>query len=203
MKKGIDLSYWQKNIDWREVDNASLNFVYIKLTEGVTYIDPIAVSHIGNSKLHQLKIGYYHFAKLENNDDMTKCGYQEAFFFNEQLKQYSIDSDLAPALDIEVNKLKFAPDKVDLFINAFRDRMRVYGFPDIIIYSYPSYLNTFLPDNHEQGDCPLWIADPNSTTTPILPRGWTDWTIWQYNSTNKIGDVVVDWNYCKDEFLDN
>ena len=38
--QGIDVSYWQGDVDWQEVDDAGVRFAYIKATEGGDRLDP-------------------------------------------------------------------------------------------------------------------------------------------------------------------
>ena len=38
--QGIDVSSWQGNIDFASVKNSGIEIVYIKSSEGSTYIDP-------------------------------------------------------------------------------------------------------------------------------------------------------------------
>ena len=38
--QGIDVSSWQGNIDFRAVKNSGIDIVYIKSSEGSSYIDP-------------------------------------------------------------------------------------------------------------------------------------------------------------------
>jgi len=45
------------------------------------------------------------------------------------------------------------------------------------------------------GDYPLWIADLDRNP-PLLPIGWTTWSLWQHSQTGLIngidGDVDLD-----------
>ena len=38
--QGIDVSYWQGDIDWQKVRGAGISFAYIKATEGGDHLDP-------------------------------------------------------------------------------------------------------------------------------------------------------------------
>ena len=59
--KGIDVSNHNGYINWNLVKNNGINVVYIKATEGTTYIDPFLNSHYNGANSAGLTIGFYHF----------------------------------------------------------------------------------------------------------------------------------------------
>ena len=50
-----------------------------------------------------------------------------------------------------------------------------------MIYSFTPFLNANLPANHGLGTIPLWLAAYVSSPSPILPKGWNTYEIWQYS----------------------
>ena len=48
--QGIDVSNWQKNINFSAVKNSGIDVVYIKSSEGRTYIDPYFEQNYQNLK---------------------------------------------------------------------------------------------------------------------------------------------------------
>ena len=62
--RGIDISEAQKNIDLTKID---FDFVIIKATEGKTYTDPCFFKHLNNALKIGKPIGFYHYARPENN----------------------------------------------------------------------------------------------------------------------------------------
>ena len=58
--EGVDVSNWQRNIDFTEVRNAGIQIVYIKASEGTTFIDPYLEQNYANAKANNLKVGFYH-----------------------------------------------------------------------------------------------------------------------------------------------
>ena len=58
---GIDVSNWQKNINFTEVKNSGVQIVYIKASEGTTFVDPYLEQNYTNAKANGLKIGFYHY----------------------------------------------------------------------------------------------------------------------------------------------
>ena len=61
--EGIDASHWQGAINWTRVAGASKKFVYLKTTEGTTYVDPTFASNRSGARAAGIKVGAYHFAR--------------------------------------------------------------------------------------------------------------------------------------------
>lgn len=59
--QGIDVSRWQRNIDFSLVKNSGIDIVYIKSSEGRSYIDPYFEKNYSEAKANGLKIGFYHY----------------------------------------------------------------------------------------------------------------------------------------------
>src|SRR5262249_19644402 len=59
--QGIDVSYWQGDIDWEKVRDAGVSFTYIKATEGGDRIDPKFLENWEGAKRAGIARGAYHF----------------------------------------------------------------------------------------------------------------------------------------------
>ena len=57
---GIDVSNYQRNIDYEKVRMAGIEVVYIKATEGQTITDAYLNQNYQNARANGLKIGFYH-----------------------------------------------------------------------------------------------------------------------------------------------
>lgn len=71
------------------------------------------------------------------------------------------------------------------------------------IYTRAEYFNTRAPANHAFRNLPLWIAH-YKTNTPAIPKGWTDWLLWQYTDSGDgadhgVGSKEIDMNHYKGE----
>ncbi|MDC1431340.1 GH25 family lysozyme, partial [Bacteroidia bacterium] len=59
---GIDISKYQKNINWSlMVKRNKPDFVFVKVTEGTTIVDKMYRSHKRNLEKHDILHGAYHF----------------------------------------------------------------------------------------------------------------------------------------------
>jgi lysozyme len=210
---GMDVSRYQWDIDWHQIKtpitplHGDILFSYVKATEGVGYIDPFAEKNAQGVKMAGLKLGYYHFATLNNSTNPAADAKSEAEAFLAAFKKLP-EADLPPVLDIEANPSKLTPQQVLTYINSFFDTLKAGGVTNYIIYSYAYFLTANLPDNHGLGTVPLWIANYGKVQSPALPKGWNDYLIWQYSSSGSFKGtngkpVPCDLNIAKDGFLSN
>lgn len=188
---GIDVSHNNGTVDWEKVQSANPAnaFAFIKATEGVGYVDPMCLTNAtAVSQKTQMRFGYYHFASLNNNTNVSKDASDEASWFVQTMQTMPAAS-VIPVLDIESNASKLTPTQVQEWISAFMAQMNTLGFPKVILYSYVSFLNDNLPSGHPFGSLPLWIAHYTSASSPTIPHGWTNYTVWQYSGSGSVNGV--------------
>jgi lysozyme len=160
---GIDVFSGTIVINWEEVKNDGIQMVYIKATEGLSYINPIMVAQYQGAKAAGLLVGFYHFAAT--NDPTAE--YQHFIKTVGVLKQ-----DLKPCLDYEI------------IINTD------YGFikefmaqnSDLIIYAPHS-----IADHTGIAINKIWVPEPN--TLPVTTRGYAGI---QYSSVGTINGIYND-----------
>lgn len=67
--QGIDVSNWQGNINFSAVRNSGIEVVYIKSSEGQSYIDPYFETNYNNAKANGLRVGFYHYVTATNTEE--------------------------------------------------------------------------------------------------------------------------------------
>jgi len=143
--KGIDISSYQQNVDFKKVKNSGIEIVYIKVTEGLTYSNPLLKSQHAGAKAAGLKIGFYHY--LRGNDPVL-----EAKHFISVID--GLSSDCKYAIDVEEfvgNSITEISSKVRQFANyliSIGKEVCVYTGD----YFYANNLNSSVKD------LPLWVA---------------------------------------------
>lgn len=136
--KGIDIYSGTVIKDWNAI-KSSVDFIYIKLTDGLTYNNPMAPEQYKAAKSVGLKVGAYHFA--EKNNVVAEYNH----FVNE-VEKY--EWDLKPALDYE---LTTNPDFN--FISQF-----ISWDLNLLLYGPHSIIDkTGIPKSR------IWIAEPTDT----------------------------------------
>lgn len=60
--KGIDVSKWQKTIDWAAVKSDGIEFAMIRATYGSSSIDPMFETNYNEAKENDIAVGVYHYS---------------------------------------------------------------------------------------------------------------------------------------------
>lgn len=183
----IDISRYQGKIDWKIVksSNTGITGAFIKASEGVGCTDPNLKYNALEASKNGFKVGYYHFASLNNHDEV-KDAKEEVKYFISIIKDLPLTMPLA--LDIEENKSKLDKDEVLNYIKTFINELELSGYKDYVLYSYSPFLNENLPEKHDLGKYRLWVADYNEPL--VLPKGWSKQWLWQYTQQGVIKGIV-------------
>jgi GH25 family lysozyme M1 (1,4-beta-N-acetylmuramidase)/LysM repeat protein len=191
---GIDVSYWDAGIDWPKVRATGQRFVFVKATEAITYKDPTFDDNWFGAKSAGLLRGAYHFFRC--NRDAKK----QADFFIDYVKSFNDLGELPPVLDLETDDGQ-RRDKIVPAVKIWLDRVEAAFDKKPIIYSGQYFLQDYLSE--AGGGPPAWAKDymlwlaqyPNQYipgTQPFLPRGWFQWTFWQYSEKGRVNGINAD-----------
>ena len=188
---GIDVSYWDAEIDWLKVRKTGQQFAITKATEGITYKDPTFDDNWFGAKSAGLLRSAYHFFRC--NVDAKK----QADYFIDYVKTVKDNGELPLVLDLETND-GMAKEKIVPAVKTWLDCVEAAFGKKPIIYSGQYFLQDYLvvegggPPSWAN-DYPLWLAQyPNQYVegmSPTLPKGWLAWTIWQYSDKGVIDGI--------------
>ena len=178
--RGIDVSHYQEEIDWKRLRRAQLqgtpvSFIFVKATEGTDIIDENFNQNFFNARKNNIVRGAYHFYSTK-----TPATKQARFFC--KIVQLE-DDDLPPVLDVEqIGDL--TPQKLRTEVKTWLDQVeRHYGVTPILYTSYKfrtSYLNTEDFDRY-----PYWIA--HYYVDSLTYKG--QWRFWQHTDAGKIDGI--------------
>ena len=168
-----DVSSWQGPIDWRAERRAGVRYVYCKVSQGTTYVDPTGARRIRNASWAGLHAGGYHFAT-------PGVGSPEAQAARLLELAPHRKGMLRPCVDCEWNEHGLEPAALAAWYLGFvvSVHKRTGFWP--AVYGSPSYLARFAvyhPDVF--GRCPLWLAD-YGVARPKVPAPWSHWAAWQW-----------------------
>ena len=199
MIKGLDVSAYQSNVDWKKLKDNGFDFVYIKHSQGVGSIDRQFVTHFRDAKAAGLKVGIYHFATLNNKDEVTDAK-AEAEFFKAQTSH--LVQDLWPVVDVETNDIGLTKEEVELWISTYCQTLG----GKCMLYSGAWFLNANLNPNHKLGNIPLWMSGYpfdkkrrhvpfsmiDDAPLPKPPIGWKNWSVWQWTGYGVVPGINGD-----------
>lgn len=186
---GIDVSRHQRDIDWDAVSkmrhrDVSLQFAFIKASEGRTVVDEYFKENWKEAKEAGLLRGAYHFYRPHLTADE-----QAALFFRQVPKLEK--GDLPPVLDIE---MKGSCPPARLKKNLKRWLVLVenkYGMTPILYTNYGFYKQYLTGKEFKKYT--LWVAHYR---TPDLNYKMSSWHFWQHSDRGRVNGIrgTVDFN---------
>ncbi len=188
--QGIDVSEWQREIDFTQVVNSGIDIVYIKSSEGTTYIDPYFETNYEKAQSAGLKIGFYHYVLARTTEEAEA----EANFFSSVISGKQADCKLA--MDFE-NFGNLSNAEINQISEAFLNRVQELTEKEMIIYSDVSNAKNIF-SIELASKYPLWVAE-YGVRTPSNTN-WNNWTGFQYTDTGEVAGIegYVD----RDEFAE-
>lgn len=179
--KGIDISKWQTGIDLSKID---CDFVIVKATEGIGYVDRKCDSFYQQAKRLGKKLGFYHFARPRND------AVREAQYFYNNTKNYF--GEAIPILDWE------AENKSDVaWAKRWLDEVYILSGVKPVIYMSESVANAYNWSSVANADYGLWVAKyrdnnpdynynmANAGSRPKV-KWWKFYCMWQWTSTGRL-----------------
>lgn len=180
--RGIDVSHFQGQVDWKQVASAGVQFCYVKATDGIAFSDVRFQANYAGAKAAGLRTGAYHF--LRPGSDAEKQA--ESFL---HLVPRLDQGDLPPALDIEISDGVSADailDAAQVWLEAVENVL----LRRPLIYTVASFWNSTLGGSTRFNDYFLWIADYGLRPAPRLPKGRTTYEIWQFSQTGSVPGIA-------------
>jgi len=183
--KGIDVSRWQKEVDWALVRDAEVTFAFVKATQGDFRQDPYFSRNWTETRRHGIKRGAYHFFKPEAP---IQC--QIELFTNSVVLE---PGDLPPVLDVEVSDPKVSPAQLREGIKLWLEGVTAYYGVKPIIYTSQNYYRRYLQGHFQ--DYHFWIARYSAVQPEV--HHTDSWMFWQHTDRGKITGIntAVDINF--------
>ena len=194
MYEGIDVSRWQGTINFQEVANSGIDIVYIKATQGTTYVSPLFEEQYTNARNNGLKIGFYHYVTARTVEQARN----EAQFFASKISGKQVDCKLAMDFE-EFGNL--STEEINAIGLAFIKRLEEITNKPVVVYSNTYTARTIW--NGEITNYPLWVAE-YGVSRPEDNGKWNTYVGWQYTNMGNISGINgnVDRNrFTKDIFI--
>lgn len=182
--QGIDVSHYQKSIDWNIIAEQNVHFAFIKATEGESFRDSLFCKNWGAIKQAGIIRGAYHFFRPS-----VDAKIQAQNFINWVDME---DGDLAPVLDVEVLDHASAHELVKgvrTWLNKVEEKFLIKP----IIYTNQNFFNKYLAGHFKE--YPIWIARYTNWRYPAIQTE-QNWAFWQYGNKGTLNGIsgYVDFN---------
>ena len=183
---GIDISHWQGDLSkdwWITAYTEGYRFVFLKATEGLTFVDSHYTINKANAKEAGFQVGAYCFARPQES------GMEQAEFFISEAG----DLDIGGVWDLEVDG-GMSDSTINLRTEDFLSTLNAhYG------YSWMYSAAWFLDPRQINPQVPYyrWVAHWTTAASPYLPRIWRDreYDAWQHSSKETVaGKYPIDGN---------
>jgi GH25 family lysozyme M1 (1,4-beta-N-acetylmuramidase) len=197
MKKGIDISYFQGNIDFKKVKADGIDFIIPRCGYGKSNKDSKFSEYVAGALAAGIEVpGIYHFSYALNEENAREEARQAVKFAQEA----GLPKETIIFFDLEYDSVDYAKryavnlDKARCIAhtNAFCQEVQNHGYRTGI-YANQDYLNRMYDDATIKKYI-FWYANWNGGKTPSVKCAFHQWT--EKGRVNGInGNVDMDYYY--------
>ncbi len=163
--RGLDLSHWNGRVLYDHLD--SLDFVFLKVSEGNDRVDDTFGQHYHAFRSKEIPVGAYHFFRFEVD------GREQAQHFLRQLDGKHLQLPLV--IDVEQHGNRPVPqEKVKNRLRAFMQELKKHIDHQPIIYTNGDGYRDFIEEDFDSHT--LWLSSTNTWRPAMM-----DCTFWQFN----------------------
>lgn len=182
---GVDVSHYQRDIDWEKVRLNEVAFAFLKATEGKSLLDKKFKHNWQKSGEAGIIRGAYHFYRPHVSPEKQA----EHFIATVELEP----GDLPPVLDVEVKGLK-SKEKLQNDLQVWLQLVEeAYGVKPIIYTNYKFYVD-YLQGRFN--DYHLWIAHYKVPKLLLERSDSVKLAFWQHTDAGVVDGIegIVDCN---------
>lgn len=184
---GVDVSYYQGNVNWSQVKGSGRDFAFVRISDGLDYPDSKFAQNWPALKAAGLVRGAYQFFRPAQD-----AGLQAQLLLDRLAAAGGLRAgDLPPVLDLE-SAGGLASSVVVARAKAWLAKVEAATGAKPIVYT-AAFMSNVIGDSFS--GYTLWVAN-YETTCPTMPSGWTDWHFWQSSDSGSVagiaGNVDVD-----------
>lgn len=176
---GIDVSGWQGNINYSQVASTGIDIVYMKASEGISFVDPYFNQNYTNAKANGLKVGFYHYLTARSNEEAVA----QARFFVSTISEKTPDCRLA--MDFE-SFGSLNVEQINEIGLTFVKTVESLSGKEMVIYSDTSNASNVFTG--ELTNYPLWVAQ-YEVEEPTPNGNWNNWVGWQYTDVGEVDGI--------------
>ena len=174
--RGIDVSAWQRKIDWKKVADYGMDFAMIRITEAGNVIDGYFEANYKGAIENKIPVGVYKYSYAMTITEIQSEARKVASILNGRKLQYPV------WLDLEYhNQRTLGAESIHKMADAFRKIVEAAGYKFGIYCNVNWYMN-MICSHLKKYD--FWIARyPASDNGTVVERLRPDFGVgWQYSS---------------------
>lgn len=189
--KGIDVSSWQGDIDWKQVASDNIDFAIIRVGyrgygTGKIVLDSKFATNVTEAKKVNIDCGVYFATQAITEEEAI----EEANITINNIKSYSISGPVV--VDTESSEDNGRADNLSKelrtkIVKAFCQTIQNAGYTPAI-YANKWWLTDNL-DMSQLGNYDVWLAHYTTGAPQIVSDYKGNYTIWQYTSTGKVKGI--------------
>ncbi len=177
---GIDVSGYQGVIDFKQVKDSGIDFVYIKASEGQNFVDRYFRRNYEQARANGLNIGFYHYVDARSTEEAVR----EAEHFANTIAGTIPTCKLA--MDFEsFGNLSVA--EINNISRVFLEKVKELTNKEVIIYSNTSSARTIF-SQELANEYPLWVAQ-YYVNNPSDNGKWQTWEGFQYTDRGEVPGI--------------
>lgn len=210
---GIDVSRFQRTIDWTAVAGSGIQFAFVQASRGSGAdctvkpaecgADPYWATNAPAARAAGIRIGAYHrmFATGATRALAKADAAAEAAVFVAQVGRVP-RGDLLPVLDVETPFTGLTPGRLRAWILTWMKRVKKgVGVKPMIYTNATSWGATGNTTKFAAGH-PLWVAQWGVRKPTLVPAAnWAGrgWSVWQFTSSGSVPGISgrVDMDYLR------
>lgn len=174
--RGIDVSAWQRKIDWKKVADYGMDFAMIRITEAGNVIDGYFEANYKGATENKIPVGVYKYSYAMTITEIQSEARKVVSILNGRKLQYPV------WLDLEYhNQRTLGAESIHKLADAFRKIVEAAGYKFGIYCNVDWYIN-MICSHLKKYD--FWIARyPASDNGTVVERLRPDFGVgWQYSS---------------------
>lgn len=189
--KGIDVSQYQGNIDWRKVAKDDIKFAFVRASYGKETDKKFKANAQGAYK-NRIPVGAYHYATFTN----TAGAKSQANHFIKLLKSVHITYPVV--LDLEGNSKtqRISKSRLTRAALTFMDTVKKAGY-QVMLYSNENFFLSHIDTNAvKRKGYDFWVANYIREPSQVSHK------IWQHTSSGRVDGIStnVDLNFAYENF---
>ncbi|HZV01381.1 MAG TPA: GH25 family lysozyme, partial [Planctomycetota bacterium] len=175
--RGVDVSEWQGNVDWKAVAQSGVSFGLTRVSDGLGHQDPTFAQNWAGMQQAGIARGAYQY--FEPSEDPVA----QADLLVSTMGKLG-PNDFPPVLDFETTN-GLGPAQLQSAINAWVNEVKAKTGVTPLIYCSPGFWNGLglsVPPGAE-----LWEADWGPT--PEGANGWNGYRFWQQSDSGNVPGI--------------